>query len=133
MASVPIAAFILVLYAVGALLLTLYTVGELHLLYYYLSRRRRTAHVTPPEPLANHELPRVTVQLPMYNEMYVAERVIDACANFDYPRDLLEIQVCDDSTDASLDLVRRRVDVDLSRKARHIRPSNNSQVTESSA
>ncbi len=45
------------------------------------------------------ELPRVTVQLPVYNEMYVVERVIDAVCAFDYPRDRLDIQVLDDSTD----------------------------------
>ncbi len=45
------------------------------------------------------ELPRVTVQIPIYNEMYVAQRVIDAVCAFDYPRDRLDIQVLDDSTD----------------------------------
>jgi cellulose synthase/poly-beta-1,6-N-acetylglucosamine synthase-like glycosyltransferase len=45
------------------------------------------------------ELPRVTVQIPSYNEMYVMERVIDAVCAFDYPRSLLDIQVLDDSTD----------------------------------
>ncbi|MGC4122412.1 MAG: glycosyltransferase family 2 protein [Myxococcales bacterium] len=45
------------------------------------------------------KLPKVTIQLPMFNEMYVAERLIDAVCKMDYPRDLLEIQVLDDSTD----------------------------------
>jgi len=45
------------------------------------------------------KLPRVTVQLPVFNEMYVVERLIDAVSKLDYPRDLLEIQVLDDSTD----------------------------------
>jgi cellulose synthase/poly-beta-1,6-N-acetylglucosamine synthase-like glycosyltransferase len=45
------------------------------------------------------ELPRVTVQIPAYNEMYVMERVIDAVCAFDYPQDRLDIQVLDDSTD----------------------------------
>ncbi len=45
------------------------------------------------------KLPRVTVQLPIYNELYVAKRLIDAVCNLDYPSDLLEIQVLDDSTD----------------------------------
>jgi cellulose synthase/poly-beta-1,6-N-acetylglucosamine synthase-like glycosyltransferase len=45
------------------------------------------------------EMPRVTVQLPAYNEMYVMERVIDAVCSFDYPSDKLDIQVLDDSTD----------------------------------
>lgn len=46
-----------------------------------------------------NELPRVTVQLPMYNEMYVAKRLLEATAGIDYPTELLEIQVLDDSTD----------------------------------
>ncbi len=44
-------------------------------------------------------LPRVTIQLPIYNEMYVAERLVEAAARIDYPSHLLEIQVLDDSTD----------------------------------
>jgi cellulose synthase/poly-beta-1,6-N-acetylglucosamine synthase-like glycosyltransferase len=44
-------------------------------------------------------LPSVTIQLPLYNEMYVADRLIDAVCRIDYPRDRLEIQVLDDSTD----------------------------------
>ena len=44
-------------------------------------------------------LPAVTIQLPLYNEMYVADRLVDAVCQIDYPRELLEIQVLDDSTD----------------------------------
>ncbi len=50
-------------------------------------------------------LPRVTVQLPIYNELYVAERVIDAACALDYPSSLLQIQVLDDSTDETTGLV----------------------------
>jgi cellulose synthase/poly-beta-1,6-N-acetylglucosamine synthase-like glycosyltransferase len=53
----------------------------------------------PPRPRDLREWPRVTVQLPLYNERRVVERVIDAAAALDYPRDRLEIQVLDDSTD----------------------------------
>lgn len=53
--------------------------------------------------------PAVTVQIPLYNEMYVAERVIDACARLDYPADRLEIQVLDDSRDGTCQLARARV------------------------
>ncbi|MEM0915705.1 MAG: glycosyltransferase, partial [Planctomycetota bacterium] len=56
------------------------------------------------------ELPRVTVQLPMFNEGQVGVRIIDAAAELDYPRDRLQIQVVDDSTDGSADLARRRVE-----------------------
>src|SRR5687768_7885673 len=52
-------------------------------------------------------LPRVTVQLPMYNEDIVAERIIRATCHIDYPLDKLEIQVLDDSTDESADIARK--------------------------
>ena len=55
-------------------------------------------------------LPRVTVQLPIYNELYVVRRLIRAVAELDYPRDLLEIQVLDDSTDATVDAAREEID-----------------------
>src|SRR5262249_14633961 len=57
-------------------------------------RDQRALPLPPPE-----RLPRVTVQLPLYNEMYVVERLLESVCAIDYPRDLLEIQVLDDSTD----------------------------------
>ncbi len=51
------------------------------------------------EPAAPELLPRVTIQLPVYNELYVVERLIRAAAALEYPQELLEIQVLDDSTD----------------------------------
>ncbi len=56
------------------------------------------------------ELPRVTVQVPSYNEMYVIERVIDAVCAFDYPRDRLDIQILDDSTDETQTIARNAVE-----------------------
>jgi cellulose synthase/poly-beta-1,6-N-acetylglucosamine synthase-like glycosyltransferase len=55
------------------------------------------------------ELPRVTIQLPVFNEMYVVERLIEAVARIEYPRDRLEIQVLDDSTDETQGIARARV------------------------
>jgi cellulose synthase/poly-beta-1,6-N-acetylglucosamine synthase-like glycosyltransferase len=55
-------------------------------------------------------LPRVTVQLPMYNEDFVAERIIKAACQIDYPKEKLEIQVLDDSTDHSADIARKACD-----------------------
>src|SRR3954469_4957077 len=52
------------------------------------------------------ELPRVTIQLPVYNEMYVVERLIEAVCAIEYPRDRLEIQVLDDSTDETQGIAR---------------------------
>ena len=54
-------------------------------------------------------LPRVTVQLPLYNEVYVVERLIEAVAAIDYPRELLEIQVLDDSTDETREIAQRTI------------------------
>jgi len=60
-----------------------------------------------PRPSGGLErLPTVTVQLPLYNEVYVVERLVEAVAAFDYPRELLEIQILDDSTDETRDVAR---------------------------
>jgi len=64
----------------------------------------RSRKATPPEVVPD-EWPRIAVQLPIYNEMYVARRLIDAVANFDYPSDRLEIQVLDDSNDETKEIV----------------------------
>src|SRR5262249_8254171 len=61
---------------------------------YFRHRDRRALPVPLPE-----ELPRVTVQLPLYNEMYVVDRLLDSVVQMRYPKALLEIQVLDDSTD----------------------------------
>ena len=70
----------------------------------YLSVRARKPDPAPPFP-ALEEWPSVTVQLPIYNEMYVAERLIRAAAGLDYPAGQLEIQVLDDSTDETVEIV----------------------------
>src|ERR1700733_1848820 len=72
------------------------------LVYLYLKHRNH-AYVPPGK---FEQLPRVTVQLPMYNEDIVAERIIRASCQIDYPLDLLEIQVLDDSTDHSAVIAR---------------------------
>ena len=56
------------------------------------------------------DLPPVTVQLPIFNEMYVAERLIDASCLIDYPSDKLQIQVLDDSTDETVEVARKKVE-----------------------
>ena len=65
----------------------------------------RTRRDTPALPPAPAEWPVVTVQLPIFNEMYVAQRLIEAVCRLDYPRDRLEIQVLDDSTDETKGVV----------------------------
>ncbi|MBN1437549.1 MAG: glycosyltransferase family 2 protein [Sedimentisphaerales bacterium] len=69
----------------------------------------RHRHQTPKITQRFTELPKVTVQLPMYNELYVAERIIDSVCAFDYPADKLQIQVLDDSTDETRNIAQKAV------------------------
>ncbi|HEX9629348.1 MAG TPA: glycosyltransferase [Pyrinomonadaceae bacterium] len=67
----------------------------------------------PPLPKGSFnetELPLITVQLPLFNEMYVVERLVKAITEIDYPRDRLEIQVLDDSTDETVSIARATVE-----------------------
>ena len=87
------------------LCLSVYGAHRCYLLYLY-TRYRPPG--TPPGRAPQH-LPIVTVQLPIYNELYVVERLIDAAARLDYPSDRLEIQVLDDSTDETRQVAARAV------------------------
>ena len=78
-----------------------------NLLYLSLRALRLPPGVEPP-PVTRDE-PEVAVQLPIYNERYVAQRVIDAVARLDWPREKLEIQVLDDSNDETVGIVAERV------------------------
>lgn len=78
-----------------------------YLMVYLYYRHRRNAHQPPRQW---EDLPVVTVQLPVFNELYVVERLIDATCEVDYPREKLEVQVLDDSTDETRDICRRKVD-----------------------
>ena len=91
----PLDTGILVLYFFILSILAVYGWHRYYLVYEYMKHRDR---VPVPQPLPA-VLPKVCIQLPIYNEMYVADRLIDTCVEMDYPRELLEIQVLDDSTD----------------------------------
>jgi cellulose synthase/poly-beta-1,6-N-acetylglucosamine synthase-like glycosyltransferase len=91
----PLETIILVTYFFILSILAVYGWHRYYLVYEYMKHRDR---VPGPMPLPA-ALPKVCIQLPIYNEMYVVDRLIDACVQMDYPRELLEIQVLDDSTD----------------------------------
>lgn len=74
----------------------------------YLYYRHKYALPTPKGELK--ELPRVTIQLPIFNEMYVVERLVDAVCRIEYPREKFEVQVLDDSTDETCSIARARVE-----------------------
>ena len=100
-------------YALGMAVLLLY---GLNLLWLAAVLVRRREGMPPPGAVdasgsaGGDQTPSVTVQLPVYNEALVIERLIDACASLDYPADLLQIQVLDDSTDDTTELARRRIE-----------------------
>src|SRR6476619_732637 len=96
---------ILVSYFFVLRILAVYGWHRYYLVYLYM-RHKDSQPVEPPAP---DPLPVVTVQLPIYNEMYVADRLIDAVCRLDYPRELLEIQVLDDSTDETTSVAEQAV------------------------
>ena len=100
----PAEALTLVAYFFVLIVLAIYGWHRYYLVYLYMSNRDKEPQMGPPlDPL-----PVVTIQLPLYNEMYVAERLIEAVCAIDYPRDRLEIQVLDDSTDETREHCRPR-------------------------
>jgi cellulose synthase/poly-beta-1,6-N-acetylglucosamine synthase-like glycosyltransferase len=99
---------IAVLAAYFAVLAVLSFYGLHRYIIVYLYRKHAAGD--DPEPEAHFdELPPVTIQLPLYNERYVVERLIEAVCELDYPRDLLQIQVLDDSTDDTTRIARELV------------------------
>src|SRR5262244_1165633 len=88
---------IVILYFTILTLLAILGVYRVRMVYQFW--RYRHIKPTPKRRFAESELPRVTVQLPLFNEMYVAERLLESVTRIDYPRHLIEIQVLDDSTD----------------------------------
>lgn len=87
--------------------LSLYGLHRYWILYLYY-RYYKWAPTMPCPPMPD-EAPHVTIQLPLYNERYVAERLIDAICGLDYPREKLEIQILDDSTDMTHEIVEKKV------------------------
>lgn len=93
---------VLIIYSIAILLIFLYGLAQLNLLFNYLkSKKTRKKHeqfdFTNP-----NEIPHITIQLPIYNEKYVVERLLIQVSKLEYPSDKLEIQVLDDSTDDSV-------------------------------
>ncbi|MFN8434408.1 MAG: glycosyltransferase [Anaerolineales bacterium] len=97
---------VVIIYTMAMLTLAIYICNLLYLMV--VSLRNRNS-IKPEVFRKFEELPMVTVQLPIYNEWYVAERLLDACAALEYPQDLLEIQVLDDSTDETALLIAQKV------------------------
>src|SRR5579883_3352536 len=98
---------LLIPYFAVMIVLASYGMHRYQLVYLYYKHRKNAA-TEPPQQF--QQLPRVTIQLPIFNEQFVIDRLIEACCNLDYPRDLLEIQVLDDSTDETKEVARNLVE-----------------------
>ena len=94
---------VIIIYTFALLVIFIYSLSQLHLLINYLRATKTTDDSEKFDFLAGDEFPEVTIQLPLYNEYYVVVRLLKNIAKIDYPKDKLEIQVLDDSTDHSLD------------------------------
>ncbi|MBU2906950.1 MULTISPECIES: cellulose synthase family protein [Arenibacter] len=100
--------FIIAIYSISLLLIFFYSLAQLNLLVNYLGYKRRNKEAPKFNLLDPKEIPFVTIQLPIYNEEYVVERLLDNISKIEYPMSKLEIQVLDDSTDDSvLDTAKR--------------------------
>src|SRR5512139_697598 len=92
----PLETVVLALYFFVLTILAVYGWHRYYLVYLYARHKDDAPRMDLP---ALDPLPRVTIQLPVFNEMYVVDRLVDAVCQIDYPRELLDIQVLDDSTD----------------------------------
>src|SRR5436190_15789962 len=92
--------FILIPYLAILTILAVYGIHRYHLVYLYLKHKH---NVAKPKAILDVK-PKVTVQLPIYNELYVVERLVEAACAIRYPRELLEIQLLDDSTDGTAEV-----------------------------
>ncbi len=94
-----------ILYSLSLLYIFLFSLGQLHLTWIYIHDQKNKKPIPP----TLKEYPIVTVQLPIFNEKYVVERLLEAIGNFNYPKDKLEIQILDDSTDETTNLIEQRL------------------------
>ncbi|WP_435415440.1 cellulose synthase family protein [Polaribacter aestuariivivens] len=117
---------IIIIYSISLLLIFLYALAQLNLLFNYLKARKKVDTSEKFDFNNKEEIPYVTIQLPVYNELYVMKRLLKNIAKLEYPIDRLEIQVLDDSTDESVETTAKHIKkiqekgIDI----QHIRRSN---------
>jgi cellulose synthase/poly-beta-1,6-N-acetylglucosamine synthase-like glycosyltransferase len=100
---------IIVVYSTALILIFMYALAQLNLLFNYIGSKKSSSK-GPTFNLSNPaEVPYVTVQLPVYNEMYVMDRLLENIVELDYPSEKIEIQVLDDSTDESVETTAKQI------------------------
>ncbi len=118
---------IIIVYTLALTIIFLYSLSQLNLLFGYMKSKKIKEINIPKFDLSTpEETPKITIQLPVFNELYVMERLLDNIALLDYPKDKLEIQVLDDSTDESVSTTAKKV-LELQQKGvdiKHIHRTN---------
>jgi cellulose synthase/poly-beta-1,6-N-acetylglucosamine synthase-like glycosyltransferase len=90
------------IYSIALILIFMYSLAQLNLLFNYLSAQKKEDNSPKFDLSKPEDVPFITIQLPVFNEMYVMERLLENIVKLKYPKDKLEIQVLDDSTDESV-------------------------------
>ena len=93
---------IIIIYTVALVLIFMYALAQLNLLFNYIAAKKKVCTYPKFDLSKPEETPLVTIQLPVFNELYVMDRLLENIALIDYPKDKLEIQVLDDSTDETV-------------------------------
>jgi cellulose synthase/poly-beta-1,6-N-acetylglucosamine synthase-like glycosyltransferase len=117
---------IIAVYTICLLLIFMYAIAQLNLLLNYLKFRNKKDNSPQFDFSNSDEIPYVTIQLPVYNELYVMERLLKNIAKLEYPIEKLEIQVLDDSTDESVEMTAKHIKI-IQEKGidiQHIRRTN---------
>ena len=101
---------VLIIYISTLTYITLYCMLQAHLLFYYKKHHWLKGKIDIKQATFGDSLPLVTIQLPIFNEMYVVERLVDNITKFNYPKDKMEIHILDDSTDDTVLISQRKVE-----------------------
>jgi cellulose synthase/poly-beta-1,6-N-acetylglucosamine synthase-like glycosyltransferase len=101
------AILITILYSISLLYIFLFSLGQLHLTWLYVKIKRYKSDSSGSAQVFS---PKVTIQLPVFNERYVVERLIEAVSKLKHPKDSLEIQILDDSTDDTTAIILKKVE-----------------------
>ena len=100
---------IIVIYSLALVLIFMYALAQLNLLFNYIGAQKKVDDSPKFDFLNSNEIPLVTIQLPVYNELYVMKRLLDNIVKLEYPKEKIEIQVLDDSTDESVVTTKQQI------------------------
>ena len=100
---------IFIIYVAALAYISIYCLMQFHLLIQYKKHYARHPKTPATPAKKDADLPFVTIQLPIFNEMYVVERLIDNIVQFDYPKEKMEIHILDDSTDETVAITQAKV------------------------